>query len=54
LRAAFYELHSTIDFREQSVVFTTTYIVARVHFSAALTNDDASCRNDLTTKAFYT
>src|SRR5690554_2127223 len=44
LRAFGFELHLTFRFREQGVVLANAYVAASVETSAALTNNNATCR----------
>ena len=46
------ELHAAGCKSEQCVVFADANVVARVHFRAALTNEDCSCGDDRAVKYF--
>jgi len=52
VRPALNKLNPPFNFRKEGVVFTTTHVVACVHFSSTLTNNDTSRAYELTAKPF--
>jgi hypothetical protein len=47
-----FESNDTFNFREKCVIPTSANVVARMNFCAALTNENAARRNDLTVCPF--